>query len=53
MACAGDIPTLEALTATDILRTHIPDLKIRFVYVVDLLLIVVRINHVNFHVWLS
>ena len=37
MACAGDVPTLEALAATDILRTHIPELKIRFVNVVDLM----------------
>ena len=37
MACAGDVPTLEALAAVDILRTHVPDLKIRFVNVVDLL----------------
>jgi xylulose-5-phosphate/fructose-6-phosphate phosphoketolase len=37
MACAGDVPTLEALAATDLLRKHIPDLKIRFVNVVDLM----------------
>jgi xylulose-5-phosphate/fructose-6-phosphate phosphoketolase len=37
MACAGDAPTLEALAATDILRSHIPDLKVRFVNVVDLM----------------
>lgn len=37
MACAGDVPTLEALAATDILREHIPDLKIRFVNVIDLM----------------
>ncbi|WP_263366362.1 phosphoketolase family protein [Edaphobacter bradus] len=36
MACAGDIPTAEALAATAILREHCPDLKIRFVNVVDL-----------------
>ncbi len=36
MACAGDIPTLEALAAVAILREHCPDLKIRFVNVVDL-----------------
>ena len=34
---AGDIPTLEALAAVDILRTHLPDLRIRFVNVVDLM----------------
>jgi len=37
IACAGDAPTLEALAATDILRTAIPDLRVRFVNVVDLL----------------
>jgi xylulose-5-phosphate/fructose-6-phosphate phosphoketolase len=36
MACAGDIPTSEALAAVAILREHCPDLKIRFVNVVDL-----------------
>ena len=36
MACAGDIPTKEALAATDLLRQEFPDLKIRFVNVVDL-----------------
>ena len=36
MACAGDIATLEALAATAILREQFPDLKIRFVNVVDL-----------------
>ncbi len=37
MACAGDIPTLEALAATDLLRRELPDLKVRFVNVVDLM----------------
>ena len=37
MACAGDVPTLEALAATDLLRAAFPDLKIRFVNVVDLM----------------
>ncbi len=36
MACAGDVPTLEALAATALLRAEIPDLRIRFVNVVDL-----------------
>lgn len=36
MACAGDIPTMESLAAVVILREHFPDLKIRFVNVVDL-----------------
>jgi xylulose-5-phosphate/fructose-6-phosphate phosphoketolase len=36
MACAGDITTKEALAATDLLRQEFPDLKIRFINVVDL-----------------
>jgi len=37
MACAGDVPTLETLAATDLLRRHFPDIKIRVVNVVDLM----------------
>ncbi|HEX6393362.1 MAG TPA: phosphoketolase family protein [Acidimicrobiales bacterium] len=37
IACCGDIPTLEALACTAILRKEIPDLRIRFVNVVDLM----------------
>ena len=37
MACAGDVPTLETLAATDLLRQHFPDIKIRVVNVVDLM----------------
>jgi xylulose-5-phosphate/fructose-6-phosphate phosphoketolase len=36
MASAGDIPTKEALAAVALLRGEFPDLKIRFVNVVDL-----------------
>ncbi len=36
MACAGDIPTMEALAAVAILKQRFVDLKIRFVNVVDL-----------------
>ncbi len=36
MASAGDVATIEALAATAILRDKFPDLKIRFVNVVDL-----------------
>lgn len=36
MASAGDIPTKEALAAIVLLREHFPELKIRFVNVVDL-----------------
>jgi xylulose-5-phosphate/fructose-6-phosphate phosphoketolase len=37
LACCGDIPTLETLAATAILREHVPDLKVRVVNVVDLM----------------
>ena len=37
MACAGDIPTLETLAAADLIRQHLPDLKVRVVNVVDLM----------------
>jgi len=36
MASAGDIPTQEALAATAMLREEFPDLKIRFINVIDL-----------------
>jgi xylulose-5-phosphate/fructose-6-phosphate phosphoketolase len=37
LACCGDVPTLEALAATAILRENLPDLKVRVVNVVDLM----------------
>jgi xylulose-5-phosphate/fructose-6-phosphate phosphoketolase len=37
LASAGDVPALEALAATEFLRAHIPDIRIRFVNVVDLM----------------
>jgi xylulose-5-phosphate/fructose-6-phosphate phosphoketolase len=37
LACAGDVPTLEILAATDILRQHLPQLRVRVVNVVDLM----------------
>jgi xylulose-5-phosphate/fructose-6-phosphate phosphoketolase len=37
MACAGDIPTLETLSAVALLRRHLPELKVRVVNVVDLM----------------
>jgi xylulose-5-phosphate/fructose-6-phosphate phosphoketolase len=37
LGCAGDVPTMEALAATDLLRGFFPDLKVRFVNVVDLM----------------
>jgi xylulose-5-phosphate/fructose-6-phosphate phosphoketolase len=37
MACCGDVPTLETLAAVDLLRKHVPELKIRVVNIVDLM----------------
>jgi xylulose-5-phosphate/fructose-6-phosphate phosphoketolase len=37
LGCAGDVPTLEALAATAILRERAPELKVRVVNVVDLM----------------
>jgi xylulose-5-phosphate/fructose-6-phosphate phosphoketolase len=37
MACCGDAPTIETLAAVDILKKHIPDLKVRVINVVDLM----------------
>ncbi len=37
LAAAGDIPTLEIMAASSILREHLPDLKIRIVNIVDLM----------------
>jgi xylulose-5-phosphate/fructose-6-phosphate phosphoketolase len=37
IAACGDIPTLEALAAVAVLRERLPDLRIRFVNVVDLM----------------
>ncbi|MGO9172804.1 MAG: phosphoketolase [Rhodomicrobium sp.] len=45
MACAGDVPTLEALAATALLRRYFPDLKIRVVNVVDLMTLQPREEH--------
>ncbi|HLH67793.1 MAG TPA: phosphoketolase family protein [Candidatus Dormibacteraeota bacterium] len=37
LACCGDVPTLETLAAVDLIRHHLPDLKVRVVNVVDLM----------------
>jgi len=37
LGCCGDVPTLEVLAAADLLRWHLPDLKVRVVNVVDLM----------------
>ena len=45
MACAGDIATMESLAAVEILKRHFPDLKIRFVNVVDLFRLMPETEH--------
>jgi xylulose-5-phosphate/fructose-6-phosphate phosphoketolase len=37
MACCGDVPTLETLAGVDLLRKHIPELKVRVINVVNLM----------------
>jgi xylulose-5-phosphate/fructose-6-phosphate phosphoketolase len=45
IACAGDVPTMEALAATALLREHFPALKVRFVNVMDLFRLVPASEH--------
>jgi xylulose-5-phosphate/fructose-6-phosphate phosphoketolase len=45
MACCGDIPTMESLAATAILREECPHLKVRFINVVDLFRLVPEREH--------
>lgn len=37
MACCGDVPTLETLAAVELLRQHVPELKVRVINVVNLM----------------
>ncbi|WP_199034900.1 phosphoketolase family protein [Glycomyces salinus] len=37
LACAGDVPTLETVAAADLLREHLPQVRVRVVNVVDLM----------------
>jgi xylulose-5-phosphate/fructose-6-phosphate phosphoketolase len=45
MACAGDVPTLETLAAVEILREHLPELKVRVINVVNLMSLQPRSEH--------
>jgi xylulose-5-phosphate/fructose-6-phosphate phosphoketolase len=45
MACAGDIPTSESLAAVAILRERCPEVKIRFINVVDLFRLMPESEH--------
>ena len=49
LACAGDVPTLETLAAASILRTHLPDLRVRVVNVVDLMRLLPDTEHPHGH----
>src|SRR5438445_1535829 len=45
IACCGDVPTLEALAAVEILHQHLTDLKARVVNVVDLMTLQPQSEH--------
>jgi xylulose-5-phosphate/fructose-6-phosphate phosphoketolase len=45
VACCGDVPTLEALAAVDMLRREVPSLRIRVVNVVDLMRLQPDVEH--------
>ncbi|HBF81738.1 MAG TPA: phosphoketolase [Streptomyces sp.] len=45
LACAGDVPTLEALAAAGLLRRHLPELAVRVVNVVDMARLLPREEH--------
>src|SRR5205823_8626961 len=37
MACCGDVPTLETLAAVELIRKHLPELKVRVINIVNLM----------------
>ena len=45
LACAGDVPTLETLAAASILRSDLPELRVRVVNVVDLMRLLPASEH--------
>ena len=45
MACAGDVPTLETMAAVTLLREYVPDIRIRVVNVVDLMVLQPQSEH--------
>lgn len=45
MACAGDTPTLETIAAVDLLRRHLPDLKVRVINIIDLMRLQAETEH--------
>ena len=47
MACCGDVPTMETLAAVSLMRTYLPDVKVRVINVVDLMKLQPRTEHPN------
>ena len=45
LACAGDVPTLETLAAVDLIRQHLPKLKVRVINVIDLMTLQPKEEH--------
>ncbi|MCF6312297.1 MAG: phosphoketolase family protein [Verrucomicrobiales bacterium] len=45
LACCGDVPTIETLAAVMLLREHLPQLKIRVVNVVNLMVLQPKSEH--------
>ena len=45
LACCGDVPTLETLAAVDLIRQHLPELKVRVVNIVDLMRMLPETEH--------
>ncbi|WP_203672430.1 MULTISPECIES: phosphoketolase [unclassified Streptomyces] len=45
LACAGDVPTMEVLAAAQLLRVHLPELRVRVVNVVDLARLLPKEEH--------
>ncbi|HEY8976935.1 MAG TPA: phosphoketolase family protein [Burkholderiaceae bacterium] len=44
-ACSGDVPTLETMAAVQLLREHVPELRVRVINVVDLCRLMPREEH--------
>ena len=47
MACCGDVPTMETLAAVSLMRTHLPNVKVRVINVVDLMKLQPTAEHPN------
>ena len=45
LACAGDVPTLETIATVDLVRKHLPDLKVRVINVVDIMKLLPASEH--------